>query len=236
MALPKLENPIYTLQLPSTGETIEYRPFLVKEQKVLLLATEGKETNTKDIVKALKELIKSCTFGKVNVDEAPLFDIEYIFLKLRAKSVGESAKVSVLCPDDNETKEMIDVNLDEIEPMMSEGHTNMINITDTIKVEMGYPTLSDFERGISVDDTNAAIDLTKQCIGQISEGDKVYNRVDYTEKELDDFVNSFNTEQLGKIMGFFATMPTLKTVAKVKNSKTNAESEVVIQGLQSFLA
>ena len=141
MALPKLENPTYTLKLPSTGETIKYRPFLVKEQKILLLATEGKEQNLKDVVNAIKGLIKGCTFNSINVDEAPLFDIEYIFLKLRAKSVGETAKVSVLCPDDNQTRELVEVNLDEIEPIVDEGHTNMINITDTIKIEMGYPTL-----------------------------------------------------------------------------------------------
>lgn len=113
MALPKLENPTYTLKLPSTGETIKYRPFLVKEQKILLLATEGKEQNLKDVVNAIKGLIKGCTFNSINVDEAPLFDIEYIFLKLRAKSVGETAKVSVLCPDDNQTRELVEVNLGE---------------------------------------------------------------------------------------------------------------------------
>lgn len=236
MALPKLENPTYTLQLPSTGETIKYRPFLVKEQKVLLLATEGKEQNLKDVVNAIKGLIKGCTFNSINVDEAPLFDIEYIFLKLRAKSVGETAKVSVLCPDDNETRQLVEVNLDNIEPIVDEGHTNMINITDTIKIEMGYPTLSDFEKGFSTDDTDAALELIKTCIGTISEGEKVYNKIDYTEKELDEFVGSFNTEQLGKIMRFFATMPTLKTVVKVTNPKTKVESEVVVQGLQSFLA
>ena len=119
MALPKLENPTYTLKLPSTGETIKYRPFLVKEQKILLLATEGKEQNLKDVVNAIKGLIKGCTFNSINVDEAPLFDIEYIFLKLRAKSVGETAKVSVLCPDDNQTRELVEVNLDEIEPIIA---------------------------------------------------------------------------------------------------------------------
>ena len=235
MALPKLATATYELQLPSTAETVKYRPFLVKEQKVLMMASESKDN--KQITEAVRNIVTNCTFGKLDVDKLPLFDIEYIFIKLRAKSVGEKAMVSVLCPDDKKTRVPVEVNLDQIDMTMKEDHSNIINITDKVSINMGYPMLRDFTNTkTNVDDTSAAFSLIKMCISSVSEGNKTHERVDFTDKDLDEFIDSLNTEQLGKVMKFFDTMPKLRHVAKVVNPNTKHESEIVIEGLASFLA
>ena len=235
MALPKLATATYELQLPSTAETVKYRPFLVKEQKVLMMASESKDN--KQITEAVRNIVTNCTFGKLDVDKLPLFDIEYIFIKLRAKSVGEKAMVSVLCQDDKKTRVPVEVNLDQIDMTMKEDHSNIINITDEVSINMGYPMLRDFTNTkTNVDDTSAAFSLIKMCISSVSEGNKTHERVDFTDKDLDEFIDSLNTEQLGKVMKFFDTMPKLRHVAKVVNPNTKHESEIVIEGLASFLA
>jgi len=234
MALPKIDNPTYTLELPSTGEVVKYRPFLVKEQKVLMLAQQSKVDRDRN--NAILEIIESCTFGKVGAKN-PLFDIEYVFLKLRSKSAGESVDVMITCPDDGKTKEKVTINIDEIDVNMTETHTNKLNITDTITMNMRYPLIADVDiNNASIqNDLDGSFKVVKRCIETISDGDTVHTKADYTEKELDDFLNSFNTDQLKTVMSFFETMPKLRHPVKVKNSKTGVESDVILEGLESFL-
>ena len=235
MALPKLNTSVHVLELPSTGEEIKFRPFLVKEQKLLMLAQESEDD--KQIFEAMTTIIKSCTFDRVDTETSPLFDIEYIFLKLRAKSVGEKAKLRLLCPDDEKTYVNKEIDLDKIEIQMTDGHTNIANITDKIKVVMKYPRLVDM-RGVEDmgnDSLSQAFTILKHCVWEVHDGEKVYNRVDISEKDIEDFIDSFDTSQLEEVMKFFETMPKLRHVVKVKNPKTKVQSEVTVEGLQSFL-
>ena len=234
MALPKLATATYELQLPSKAETVKYRPFLVKEQKVLMMAQQSKVDRDRN--NAILEIIESCTFGKVGAKN-PIFDIEYVFLKLRSKSAGESVDVMVTCPDDGQTKEKVTINIDEIDVNMTENHTNKINITDTITINMRYPLVSDIDlKNASIkDDVNGSFNVVKKCIDSIEDGDKVLTKADYDDKELDEFLNSFNTDQLNKVMEFFQSMPKLRHPIRVKNSKTGVESDVILEGLESFL-
>lgn len=236
MALPKLATATYELELPSSAETIKYRPFLVKEQKVLMMASESKDD--KQIIDAVKNIIKSCTFDKVDVDNIPMFDLEYIFIKLRAKSVGETAKVTVKCPDDETTKAIVEINLDKLDMTVKEDHTNIINITDDVSLNMKYPLIDDFKdfNNEKQQDSTSLFGLIKKCIESVTEGETVHNRIDFNNNELDEFIDSLNSNQLSKIMKFFETMPRLRHVVKVTNPKTKVESEVVIEGLANFLA
>ena len=230
MALPILNTPKYPLELPSTGETIEFRPFLVKEQKVLLLAQQSNKKNM--ITQATLDIIKTCTFGKVT-EKNPLFDLEYVFLNLRAKSVGETVDVLVTCPDDNKTKEKVKVNLESIDVQMPENHTNEINITDDVKIVMNYPTIKDVDM-TGKQTTDEVFNTIKKCVKEIHSKDGVLSKGDYTEKELDDFFDSFNTQQFEKVMEFFNTMPKVRHEIEVKNSKTKKKSKVLLEGLDSF--
>ena len=235
MALPKLDTPTYSLVLPSTGQEIKYRPFLVKEQKLLMMAQESKEQT--NISETMSNVISSCTFNTVDTQQTPLFDIEYIFLKVRSKSVGETQEIRVLCPDDGETYGNVTVNLDEIEVQMTEGHTNEINLTDKIKIIMKYPQLKDMRGLDSIDTTQMEqiFAVMKHCVWEVHDGDKVYNRVDITDKDIEDFIDSFDNKQLESILNFFTTMPKLRHAVKVTNPKTKVESELVLEGLESFL-
>ena len=235
MALPKLDTPTYSLVLPSTGQEIKYRPFLVKEQKLLMMAQESKEQT--NIAETMSNVISSCTFNTVDTQQTPLFDIEYIFLKVRSKSVGETQQIRVLCPDDGETYGNVTVNLDEIEVQMTEGHTNEINLTDKIKIIMKYPQLKDMRGLDSIDTTQMEqiFAVMKHCVWEVHDGDKVYNRVDITDKDIEDFIDSFDNQQLESILNFFTTMPKLRHAVKVTNPKTKVESELVLEGLESFL-
>ena len=235
MGLPKLNTAVHLLELPSTGEEIKFRPFLVKEQKLLMLAQESE--NDREIFEAMTSIIKSCTFDKIDTTTAPLFDIEYVFLKLRSKSVGGKTNIRVLCPDDGETYVNKEIDLDKIEIQMTDGHTNIANITDKIKVVMKYPRLVDM-RGVEDmgnDSLSQAFTILKHCVWEVHDGEKVYNRVDISEKDIEEFIDSFDTTQLEKVMSFFETMPKLRHVTKIKNPKTKVESEITIEGLQSFL-
>ena len=234
MALPKLATATYELELPSSAETIKYRPFLVKEQKVLMMASESKDD--KQIINAVKNIIKSCTFDKVDVDNIPMFDLEYIFIKLRAKSVGETAKVTVTCPDDNKTKAIIEVNLDKLDMTIKEDHTNIINITDDVSLNLKYPIIDDFKGFNEKQESTTFFDLIKKCVDSVNEGETIHRRIDFTDKELDEFIDSLNGEQLQKVMKFFETMPRLRHVVEVENPKTKVKSEIVIEGLANFLA
>jgi len=233
MALPKLETKTYTLTLPSTGKEIKYRPFLVKEQKTLLMAQES--DNNGEVLDAMSQLINDCTFSKVNPKTCPMFDAEYIFLKLRSKSVGEKAEVQVICKDDNKTKVSVTVNLEDVECNMTNEHTNVVEITDTVKIVFGYPLLESFRHVDNKDTTKALFDMIISCIEEIHYGEDIYNKVDTSKKELTEFIDSLDTNQFKRVSDFFETMPKLRHAVEVINPETKVKNEIVIEGLQSFL-
>ena len=233
MALPKLEQKTYTLTLPSTGESIQYRPFLVKEQKTLLLAQESKDS--KELVNAVSSLINDCTFGKVNAKTCPLFDAEYIFLKVRAKSVGEKVDLVATCPDDGETKVNFVLDINDIEVQMTDDHTNVVEITDDVKMVFDYPILSSSARYANDQRTDIMFDVVRDCVKEIHFGENSYNKVDMSKKDLDEFIDSLDAEQFSRVMNFFETMPKLRHVIEVVNPNTNVKSEILLEGLQNFL-
>ena len=235
MALPKLETPTYTLLMPSTDEEIKFRPFLVKEQKRMLMAQESE--NTSEMVDAVNQLIQDCTFNKVDTKNIAMFDAEYIFLQIRSKSVGSKIDVQVTCPDDKETKVPVNIDLDDIKVAMMEEHTNEIQLTPEIKIVFKYPLLSTFTKYTKSSDTAKMIfDLTADCIEEVHFNDEVTNKVDMSKKELDEFLESLSTEQFGMLVKFFETMPRLRHRIEVTNPKTEVTSEVMLEGIQSFLA
>ena len=231
MALPKLVTPEYTITVPSTGEEIKFRPFLVKEEKVLLIALESEDETT--INDAIMSIVKECTFGKSGYSDTPLFEIEYLFINIRGKSVGDLIKLSVTCPDDNETEVSLEIPLDEIHVTFTEGHTNKVQLTDTIGMTMKYPdfTLASLQRDSG---SEYLFDMIKGCIAQITEGETVHERVDFNDAELDTFLDSLNTKQLEGVQKFFETMPKLKHEVKVTNPKTKKKSTVTLEGLEAF--
>ena len=233
MALPKLNTPQHELELPSTGEKIKFRPFLVKEQKLLMMAQESDKEE--EISEAVMNIIDSCTTG-IDARQLPIFDIEYVFLKLRTKSVGETAEIKVKCPDDNKTFVDVTIKLDEVAVHMTADHTNVVQLTDNIKMIMKYPLMNDM-KGVDFDDgISGTFSLISKCVHEIHDGDNIHNRVDMTDKELDDFVDTMDTQQFEKIMEFFDTMPKLRHVITVVNPKTKKKGEVMLEGLDSFLA
>ena len=234
MTLPTINVPTYELEVPSTKEKITYRPFLVKEEKLLLAAMETGEGEG-DLVRALRQIITNCLVSEIDIDSLATFDMEYIFLNLRAKSVGEVAKVTILCPDDKETEVSLEIPLDEINVTFTEGHSNKIQITDSIGMTMKYPdfTLASLQRETG---SEYLFDMIKGCIQQITEGETIHERIDFNDKELDDFIDSLNTKQLEGVQHFFETMPKLKHEVKITNPKTKKKSTVVLEGLDSFFA
>ena len=233
MALPKLDTPKYQLTLPSTGEKIEYRPFLVKEQKIILMAQESQDEN--QILNAVGDLVNSCTFGIIDAKKSPTFDIEYIFLKIRSRSVGETTSVNVVCPDDNKTQVPVKINLDEIELLTNKDHKTNIQLTDKFTLNFRYPLMSDLYGIDASDATETSFSLINKCVTSIQYGDEIYNRVDMTDAELNDFLEQLNSRQFAEVMDFFNGMPRLRHIIKVTNPKTKVQSEVVLEGLQSFL-
>ena len=237
MALPKLNTPTYELEIPSTDEKVKYRPFLVKEEKILLIAMESKDNA--EMVNSVKDIVKSCTFDKVDISNMPIFDVEYIFLQIRAKSVGEVSNLKILCPDDKKTYANIEVDLSKVEVQVEKGHTNKIELTKDMGLIMTYPTIDSFQsNGIENITPTNMLEVLGSCILQIYEngGEKVYETKDQTKKELSEFIESMNTEQFKKLQQFFDTMPKLKHIVKVKNPKTKKESDVVLIGLNDFFA
>ena len=235
MALPKLNTPTYELEVPSTDEKIKYRPFLVKEEKILLMAMESKDNA--QIINAVKDIVSSCTFEKLNVATMPMFDMEYIFLNIRAKSVGEVSKLKILCPDDKKTYVDTEINLTEVEVQVGDDHTNKIELTDDMGMIMTYPTIDSFaENGIQNVNASNMLDVISSCVLQIYEnkGEKVYHAKDQTKKELTEFVEQLNTQQFRKLQSFFDTMPKLKHTIKVKNPKTKKSGDVTLTGLNDF--
>ena len=235
MALPKLNVPTYELVVPSTDEKIKYRPFLVKEEKILLIAMESGET--KDMLQAVKDIVDECTFNKWKLGDIPMFDVEYIFLNIRAKSVGEVSKLKVLCQDDGKTYANVEVDLNEVQVQVEEGHTNKIELTDEMGVIMKYPTIDSFNaNGITDITTENMLEVIAACIAQIydKKGEEIYDSKDSTQKELVDFVEQLNTSQFQDMQKFFDTMPSLKHEVTVKNPKTKKESKVTLTGLNDF--
>jgi hypothetical protein len=239
MPLPKISTPTYELELPSTGETIQYRPFLVKEEKLLVIALESEDT--KQITTAIKTVIKNCILTKnVKVESLPTFDIEYLFLNIRGKSVGEELEVNIICPDDEETQVPIKINLDDIHVQKSEDHSNRIKLDSNIMMEMKYPSLDQFiKNNFDFDSKNAmdqSFELIGSCIDKIFTEDEVWSASDVTKKEITEFLESMNSSQFKDIEKFFETMPKLSHTIKVTNPNTGVESEVVLEGLASFFA
>ena len=239
MPLPKISTPTYELELPSSGQTIKYRPFLVKEEKLLVIALESEDT--KQITNAIKVVIKNCISTKeVKVETLPTFDIEYLFLNIRGKSVGEQVDVNIICPDDNETNASVSINLDDIKVVKNEEHTNKIKVDKSIMMEMKYPSLEQFiKNNFDFNNENAmeqSFDLISSCIDKIYTEDEVWSTADVTKKELTEFLESMNSSQFKEIEKFFETMPKLSHKISVINPKTKVESEVVLEGLASFFA
>jgi len=238
MALPKLNTPTYELEIPSTDEKLKYRPFLVKEEKILMMALETKD-NTQ-IVNAVKDIVSECTFNKIKISTMPMFDTEYIFLQIRSKSVGEVSKLKLLCPDgDGKTYADVELDLNEVKVQVGDDHTNKIELTDDMGVIMTYPNIDSFsDSGIKDINASNMLDVIGSCILQIYEekGEKIYEAKDQTKKELTEFIESMNTKQFQDIQKFFDTMPKLTHTVTVKNPKTKKESKVTLSGLNDFFA
>ena len=239
MPLPKIATPTYELELPSTGESIQFRPFLVKEEKVLVLALESEDT--KQITTAIKAVIKSCVQTKgIKVEALPTFDIEFLFLNIRGKSVGEKIEVNIICPDDETTEVPVSIDLDEIRVQKNDEHTRQIKIDDTLMMEMKYPSLDQFiKNNFDFENKNAmdqSFDLITSCVDKIYSEDDVWAADDCSKKELKEFLEQMNSSQFKGIETFFETMPKLSHKIKVTNPNTEVESEVVLEGLASFFA
>ena len=239
MPLPKIATPTYELVLPSTEQTIQFRPFLVKEEKLLVLALESEDT--KQITTAIKAVLKSCVLTKgVKVENLPTFDIEFLFLNIRGKSVGEELEVNIICPDDEETQVTVDVFLDDIQVQKNEEHTNKIQLDENLMMEMKYPSLDQFiKNNFDFNEKNAmdqSFQLIATCIDKIYTEDEVWATADCTKKEVNEFLEQMNSGQFKEIEKFFETMPKLSHTIKVTNPKTKVESDVVLEGLASFFA
>ena len=237
MALPKLTTPIYELVVPSTDEKIKYRPFLVREEKILLIAMESGASE--DVVQAVKSIVEECTFNKLNLGDMPMFDVEYIFLNIRAKSVGEISNLRLLCPDDSETYTEVEVNLSEVIVQVEKEHTNKIELTDEMGIYMKYPTIDSFaQTGITEVTPVNMLEVITTCVAQIydKKGEEVFDAKDQTKEELIEFIEQLNTKQFAELQKFFDTMPKLKHVVKIENPKTKVKSDILLQGLGDFFA
>jgi hypothetical protein len=235
MTLPILETQTYELTLPSADVKVKYRPFLVKEEKILLQAMES--GNQKEIIQALKDIVSACTFGKINAEELPTFDLEYIFLQIRSKSVGEVAKLKVLCPDDKETYADVDVDLSKIDVQVDDKHTNDILIDEEKKlgIIMKYPTLNSMNNSLNKKlDSEVIFDVLRNSIYEIYQGEKTFKASDYSKDELQKFIDSLDSKTFNKVQSFYETMPKLMHELEITNPKTNVKSKVVLQGLSDF--
>ena len=232
MALPKLETPTYELSLPSTNESIKFRPFLVKEQKILYMAQNSK--NDKEVAEGVGQLVKNCTFSKIDPHTSPIFDIEYIFLKLRSKSVGSEIEINITCPDDEKTVVPVEIDLNDLKVQKVEGHTNTIQLTDAIGMTMRYPSIKNLGAYAGKKDVaKMTFDVIADCIENVFDENEVYEEM--SKKDLHDFIEQMTTEQFEKVQEFFDTMPKLKHTIKVVNPNTEVENEIVLEGMQSFL-
>ena len=237
MPLPTISTPTYELTLPSSNRKIKYRPFLVKEEKILIIAMESQDV--KQIARAVKDVLSKCIMTKgTKVEKLSTFDIEYLFLNIRGKSVGEHIEVMVTCPDDGKTQVPMSINIDDIKVQTDENHSIDIKLDETYTLRMKYPSLDEFIKNnfdnvsdMNVDDT---FDLISSCIDQVYSEEESWSHQDCTKKELSDFVESLNSSQFKEVENFFTTMPKLQHIVKVTNPNTNVESEIKLEGLQSF--
>ena len=237
MPLPTIATPTYELELPSTGKTLRYRPFLVKEEKLLVLALESEDT--KQITTAIKAVLKSCIKTRgIKVEKLPTFDIEYIFLNIRGKSVGEEIEVNLICPDDNETNVPVVINIDDIEIQKSEDHERRIALDKNLMMELRYPSLEQFiAQNFDFEEENQveqSFDMIAACIDKIYNEEEVWSTADCTHKEIVDFLEQMNSKQFKEIENFFSTMPKLSHEVEITNPKTKVKSTVVLEGLSSF--
>ena len=240
MALPKLNVPVYETVLPSTEKVIKYRPFLVKEEKILLTAMEG--ADQKSIIPAVKQIINNCVQEEIDIEKLPTFDIEYLFLRLRAKSIGESVTIGLKpwgCPNNNgelcENSTQVEINLEEVKIIKDEKHNPKIMLDDKIGIKMNYPDMNKLEDIIETEETTVAgMNIIKNSIEMIFTNEETFERDSFNEEELDDFLDSLNTQQFIKIKDFFDTMPTLKHTVKYNCETCGEEKETTIQGLESF--
>ncbi len=239
MPLPKIATPTYELVLPSTDQTIQFRPFLVKEEKLLVLALESEDN--KQITTAIKSVLKNCVLTKgIKVEQLPTFDIEFLFLNIRGKSVGEELEVNIVCPDDGKTQVTVDINLDDIQVQKNEEHNKQIKLDDNLMMEMKYPSLDQFiKNNFDFNEKNQmdqSFQLIATCIDKIYTEEEVWATADCTKKEVNDFLEQMNSAQFKLIETFFETMPKLSHTISVINPKTKVESDVVLEGLASFFA
>ena len=237
MPLPKIATPTYELVLPSTDQTIQFRPFLVKEEKLLVLALESEDN--KQITTAIKSVLKNCGLTKgIKVEQLPTFDIEFLFLNIRGKSVGEELEVNIVCPDDETTQVTVDINLDDIQVQKNEEHNKQIKLDENLMMEMKYPSLDQFiKNNFDFNEKNQmdqSFQLIASCIDKIYSEEEVWATADCTKKEVNDFLEQMNSGQFKLIETFFETMPKLSHTIKITNPKTKVESDVVLEGLASF--
>ena len=242
MPLPKVNTPTYELVLPSSGRKIKYRPFLVREEKILIMALESEDV--KQITNAVIEILNNCVLTKgTKIERMSTFDIEYLFLNVRSKSVGETVEVNVTCPDDGKTKVETSINIDDIKVVKDKNHKLIVQLDDKYSMKLKYPTLDqfiennfDFEMAEAKESVSAAMSMLSTCIDMIYDDQESWDASESTKEELDEFIDQMNTKQFQEVEQFFKTMPKLSHTLKVKNPQTDVESEVVLEGLASFFS
>lgn len=240
MPLPKINTPTYELVIPSTGKKVKYRPFLVREEKILVMALESEDMT--QITNAVVDIISNCIQTRgIKVSDLSTFDIEYIFLNIRSKSVGETIEVNITCPDDGETQVKVEINVDDIQIQKDPNHTNIVDLDEDLKMRLKYPALEQFiESNFEYNDENVnvdkSLDMIISCIDVIYNGEETWAASDSSKKELKDFVEQMNTKQFKDIENFFVTMPKLSHSIKITNPKTKVESDIVLEGLASFFS
>ena len=234
MPLPVLSTPTYELTIPSSGQTVQYRPFLVKEEKILLMANEGGEAT--EIVRAMKQIIGNCIQNGYNTDNMPLFDVEYIFLKLRSKSVNEFSEVGFRCPECDEVNR-VQIDLSSVEIFTDDAHSNKVELTNDIGLIMKYPQLDSINMNdLQSTDVDTIFNVVSSCIDSIYQGEEIYDSGDYTKEEISEFINNLTQEQFLKIQQFFDTMPKLSHTVPYNCSKCEYDEPLLLEGLQNFFA
>lgn len=234
MPLPVINAPTYELTIPSTGQTVQYRPFLVKEEKILLMANEGGEAS--EIVRAMKQIIGNCIQNGYNTDNMPLFDVEYIFLKLRSKSVNEFSEVGFRCPECDEVNR-VQIDLSGVEISVDDSHSNKVELTNDIGLIMKYPQLDSVNiNDLESNDVNVVFEVISSCIDSIYQGEEIHDSGDYTKQEISEFINNLTQEQFLKIQQFFDTMPKLSHTVPYKCGKCEYDEPLLLEGLQNFFA
>ena len=241
MPLPKINTPTFELVLPSNGKKIKYRPFLVREEKILVMAMESDDM--KQITSAIIDILNNCILTKtIKIEKLSTFDIEYLFLNVRSKSVGETVEVNVTCPDDGETQVQMEIDIDSIKVKKDKNHTNIVKLDDNLSMKLKYPSMNEFiENNFDASDTSRSevsqsLDMITSCIDMIYNEEESWSANDSTKKELSEFIEQLNTKQFKDVEKFFTTMPKLSHTVKVKNPKTGVENKVVLEGLASFFS